>query len=255
MDPVWGQLAKSAIDPEKIEEAIARLIQDHNDDPEAHLGAGQSLQSHKASEIIDHLARSIITDKINYFYWATVFESLEGFYHEPEKTASITLYPDNVEMATGVESGSRIFLVQEVTYPYLTTFSWDKRREFRTKVFFSSNTNQEIWIITGLKNTNKHIGFKVVNGTLYGTVADGTTESTVDLDSAVSPSGTKNLRCVLSAGEKVEFYVDGVKKGELTTNLPSGTGYASTLMHFDLTNTAAEYKAILFSVWELYQDL
>jgi hypothetical protein len=43
----WGQLAKSQTDPEKIEEAIKRLINEHNADPEAHLVEGGSLKSHK----------------------------------------------------------------------------------------------------------------------------------------------------------------------------------------------------------------
>jgi len=61
---VWGALAKSQISLEKIEEAITRMIQDHEDDPDAHIEVGESLQSHKASAIIDHIADSIITDKI-----------------------------------------------------------------------------------------------------------------------------------------------------------------------------------------------
>ena len=60
----WGMLEKSQADPETIEEAIARLILVHGEDETSHLGAGESLQSHKASLIIDHIARSIVTDKI-----------------------------------------------------------------------------------------------------------------------------------------------------------------------------------------------
>jgi len=60
----WGLMPKSQDDDETIEEAIARLISEHNENEDAHLGEGQSLNSHKASEIIDHLARSIIQDKI-----------------------------------------------------------------------------------------------------------------------------------------------------------------------------------------------
>ena len=41
-----------------------RLIVEHNNDEASHLEVGQSLQSHKASEIIDHLASSIIADKL-----------------------------------------------------------------------------------------------------------------------------------------------------------------------------------------------
>lgn len=62
--PNWGQLEKSQVDPEKINEAIDAGITDHNNDPDSHVEAGQSLQSHKAAEIIDHRAQSIVTDKL-----------------------------------------------------------------------------------------------------------------------------------------------------------------------------------------------
>jgi len=61
----WGNMPKSQDDPQKPNEAINASIDDHNNDPEAHLGANQSLQSHRASEIIDHIARSIVGDKVN----------------------------------------------------------------------------------------------------------------------------------------------------------------------------------------------
>ena len=62
----WGTIPKSQVDPETIEEAIARLIQAHDDDENAHIDVGQSLQSHKASEIIDHFAASVVRDKIEF---------------------------------------------------------------------------------------------------------------------------------------------------------------------------------------------
>jgi len=61
---VWGNLVKSQISAEKVEEAIARIIAEHELDPNAHVDEGESLYSHKASEIIDHIAQSIITDKL-----------------------------------------------------------------------------------------------------------------------------------------------------------------------------------------------
>jgi len=63
-NPVWGLLLKSLVSNETIEQAIARLITAHNDDEEAHTGVGQSLQSHKGSEIIDHIAESVLNDKL-----------------------------------------------------------------------------------------------------------------------------------------------------------------------------------------------
>lgn len=61
----WGMMPKSQVDPEKVEEAVDRIVEEHNDDPEAHLAEGQSFQSHRASEIIDHRARAVVGDKIN----------------------------------------------------------------------------------------------------------------------------------------------------------------------------------------------
>ena len=60
----WGQMNKSQTDNELVEGAISRIVEQHNDDPDAHLEEGQSLKSHRASEVVDHLARSIVNDKI-----------------------------------------------------------------------------------------------------------------------------------------------------------------------------------------------
>lgn len=60
----WGELTKALDDPETIEEAIERLIGAHDENVDAHLGANGSLLSHKASEIIDHLAESVVNDKM-----------------------------------------------------------------------------------------------------------------------------------------------------------------------------------------------
>ncbi len=77
---VWGMLPKSQIDSETIEGAINRLILVHEQDEESHLGTGESLQSHKASEIIDHLASSIIADKIKLNeIWQRHIRSISAF--------------------------------------------------------------------------------------------------------------------------------------------------------------------------------
>lgn len=60
----WGQLNKSQIDSTLIEERVSEMIQEHDDDPDAHLDNGQALTSHRAAEIIDHRAYSIVEDKI-----------------------------------------------------------------------------------------------------------------------------------------------------------------------------------------------
>lgn len=61
---VWGALPRAVNDPTVIDQAIETAVAAHNDDPDAHLGEDQALQSHRAAEIIDHAAESVVNDKI-----------------------------------------------------------------------------------------------------------------------------------------------------------------------------------------------
>jgi hypothetical protein len=60
----WGDKPKSQVDNSTVDEEIDLKIDEHLADPDAHLEIGESLQSHKASEIIDHLAESVLNDKL-----------------------------------------------------------------------------------------------------------------------------------------------------------------------------------------------
>ena len=62
---LWGLLKKSTTDSETIEDAVGRLIAEHEADPTAHLGTGESLAAHKSAEVIDHPAESVLADKLN----------------------------------------------------------------------------------------------------------------------------------------------------------------------------------------------
>lgn len=77
----WGQMAKSSDDAEKVEEAISRLIAEHESDPSAHLGVGESLEAHRANEVLDHPAGSVVSDKISFndYILQMPFISLDGF--------------------------------------------------------------------------------------------------------------------------------------------------------------------------------
>jgi hypothetical protein len=79
---VWGLMPKSQEDSETVEQAISRIVEQHNDDPTAHLGAGQSIAVHRAQDIIDHKAGSILADKWTYSEqeFSTTFENLSAFY-------------------------------------------------------------------------------------------------------------------------------------------------------------------------------
>lgn len=61
---VWGAMPKSTTESTTIDEEIDAKLSAHNADPDAHAEAGQSLQVHRSDAIIDHLAGSVVTDKI-----------------------------------------------------------------------------------------------------------------------------------------------------------------------------------------------
>ena len=61
---LWGLLARSTEDSTTIDEAITDAIEVHNEDPDAHGLADQALEVHRVSEVIDHLAESVVNDKL-----------------------------------------------------------------------------------------------------------------------------------------------------------------------------------------------
>jgi hypothetical protein len=83
-EPLWGELAKSLDSNETIEQAITRIVSEHNDDTEAHLGAGQSLNSHKTETIIDHPAHSIVMDKIPFLQYEEYIGDISSAFTDTE---------------------------------------------------------------------------------------------------------------------------------------------------------------------------
>lgn len=64
MSQIWSSLTKDLNDNTTIDEEIDAKIDAHNADVDAHLGDDESLQSHRASAIIDHVAKSVVNDKM-----------------------------------------------------------------------------------------------------------------------------------------------------------------------------------------------
>lgn len=74
-------MPKDALDPTTIEQNIASLIDEHNNAADAHIGEGRALESHRAAEIIDHIAESVVNDKLQHSartFIAIVGSGIEG---------------------------------------------------------------------------------------------------------------------------------------------------------------------------------
>jgi len=230
MPETWGLLPKSQVDDELIEEAIARLILEHNEDETAHLGTGQSLQSHKASEIIDHVVASIVADKLarfsvsldkfscNKIIMVSCFESLDGWKQDVESGGSINHFIFSVNIRTGAVTGRYARLYGDAVDEDFIDFS--KKIIFQTSVAIAFSSSQLAYIVCGSYGED-NFGFKISGNSLYAY-------------NQALPNYTETLIATLSVGvynilraefdpvaAKIEFFVNDTLVATHTTNLPS----------------------------------
>jgi hypothetical protein len=210
----WGQLAKSQTDPEKIEEAIARMIAEHDADPEAHLCEGGSLKSHKMAEIIDHLVNSIIADKIKDFEvtphklaWTKLnidcgFESLDGWSKFGPGTATLQLGSLALNSGLGQNKYVKLIAYGDVVGVNLG----GKNPIFEAIVKFGSDTYQIAYFGAGADG-GRFLGFKIIDGTLYACWAEDEEEYTQEIPN-VDLTAFHTYRALAKNGDKIYFYVD-----------------------------------------------
>lgn len=160
----WENLPKEVLDPTTIGQEVAAQIASHNDDPEAHLGDGQSLESHRAAEIIDHLAESVVNDKIHKFarsYVALVGTDVEGdfatiqsavAYAEGVGGGTIFIAPGEYYLAGAVELPANINLY--TADPEAVTVHGGYTGGNYFKIVDDSATNQVLQTFDNIKFVN-----------------------------------------------------------------------------------------------------
>jgi len=242
MNPVWGMLSKSAVDDETIEEAIDRLILAHNENEDSHLEAGQSLQSHKASEIIDHLASSIVADKITAVQKNFVcnFESLDSFIFSA--TGVTPSYPGVV-----LQTSTTINTYKECHSDgwFNNFYDLTKNLLFQVSAYFNSFDYVEAffgwgWPLGGAMSW--YCGFAIHDGGLYAYKKQGTTivETLITTD---CPTDVNVYRFVVdSANLTIHFYINNVEACTIVwTGVPE-TQTAS--LWLSIENLAASNKML-----------
>lgn len=192
----------------------------------------------------------------NDFHWWTMFESIDGYAQSISGAGTITCNPQSVDFVTGANNTN--FNALQKIHPASSDFSWDKDRKFKMLVKVDENTT--IWCNFGTGNnlvyggnTARHIGFYFINGQIYSTVANGTTESSTANITTYSTSAYVVLEVKFTAGSKAEFYVNGLLKDTLTTNLPSGTTDAERLFE-QMIYTLGGVRNMHIVYWDFWQE-
>lgn len=213
----WGLLPKSQIDSETIEQAIVRLIDEHETSPTAHTGPNESLDVHRVEGILDHRAGSVLADK----WTMTEFSLNEDFKNITpwSKTGDVS----NSEWPTlqmyveyGAVNKSEIYKSIQLPTPYLSK-EFDNMFQV-VAAYDLSSTAFHSWIGIGFddETPTEGFGFVIQNGVLKACVVNGTTpaySSALSLDLAAPHIYRAQLNAFTSS---VDFYIDG----SLVVNLP-----------------------------------
>jgi hypothetical protein len=211
----------------------------HLADPDAHTESGQSLYVHKISDVIDHLVKSVVRDKLafNRFQIEVYFESLDGW----GKSAGVGI--DTVGLAeidTTAVNGNTQFLNIEAADANENGASPANSPFWKTRVKINQTTSQTIYIISGDPGIPAGYGFKIVNGTLYAVwIDDGGTEHTQTLG-GITLTNWNTYEIDFTAGSKIDFYINDNLEYSATTNLPVAA--VSAFINYNITTNANAIK-------------
>ena len=92
--------------------------------------------------------------------------------------------------------------------------------------------------------TAKHVGWKVINGNIYATNADGTTEKATDtgIDFGSNWASHNLLTVCTQTNAEIKYYVDEVLKATHSENIPDHT---NSYIYASVKNTVAANRAMM----------
>lgn len=234
----WAMLPKSQIDSETIEQMVERKIAEHEENPNSHMGVGESIDVHRKTEIVDHLAGSVLNDKFTMteFTYTNQFFNLDNIDIIDEVSVDLNALRLYIETGYGPKSVAYIQFTRP--QPFITL-----EKDFLIQCLAqvdTSNTNGKIYI--GMNNDNdtinyNFIGFERINGVVKARAQLG---GTPYLSSAISVDMTEPhiYRVQHIAGEKkIYFYIDGQVVAEHTYTSETLSEDGGPYFHHEVTGT------------------
>lgn len=242
----WGLIPKSQIDDTLIEERISEMIAEHEADPEAHLGAGESLEAHRTSDIIDHLAGSVPFDKTstyelsfkNYFISPSTYDT-EGNVNQ-NGNGSIVLNDYHVANAfsqvlipiPSFQNGS--FPEKDITAQFILVLNYYNNDDTLDLMFGDSDNG------FGLTVRNQALkGRLCIDGTEYLTNALTFSKSMIHL-----------VRIFISsADQSCYFFIDGVQVASLSLAEKGSPDFG--MLNLETSSTVSSYAYLSLANLEM----
>ena len=168
----------------------------------------------------------------DFFTYSSTGEAIQGWVTDVLGSGYFGGDYPGIYCGSGATAGSYAKIWKGAGWPSpMLTFSKDRILVANATFLSNGSATGTFYLTSGDTGSQKHIGFKIVDGVLKGSVGNGSAETTVDLEtlSATNYNKTRDLRAVFTSGVKCEFYSDGVLLGTITTGLPTGTDTTPTL--------------------------
>lgn len=205
--PFWGQLEKAQDDDTTLESYIASEISDHNDDPDAHLASGGSLESHKTEGVIDHPPRSVLDDK---FAWDRNFLDLDfrtldglGTVGTVEQNGADSLYLHSANSSTPAQViGSSSDMDPDSKFAF--------SQHPRLLGSFMRATNNNAYMEFGMLETDEGNGFGFIcdGSTLNGFYYDDENNVVDYALTEISLNTVYKLEALVLDSGQIEFYIN-----------------------------------------------
>jgi len=182
-------------------------------------------------------------------------------------TGSSTLYPQYAEVACAAAGGDHglVYCTAPFLNSYVDASVWD-RADFDNMLIWAfdvsrdAGTHADIRARVQLKQANGEgvlandgMGIQIQNYDIYGE-AFAAAQATVDLGVTMTALYTYRIAIVLIPNVSVDFYVNEVYRGQITTQVPSGPAAGTCYWVLSIDNGAVATACVLrvspISYWD-----
>lgn len=253
-EQTWGDLPESQISSRLITQAISDAISEHESDPEAHLGSGESLEQHKSNDVIDHPAGSVLNDKFSMTEYSlvpiltdnslfTTIETGDGYYDDANPPGvSVNVFGDS-------GSASRSALLSG----FGSLMDYDRDTFIEYNFILNEHAHYKAYMNFGTVTSGTPVGgfgFEIDDDVLKGFyVNGGGVQRTSSL--TFSRDILQNLRAVFVLSENtIHFFVNGSDVAQLAVSFPlTGSTYNRLQLSVWSKTTGTEVALFVFNVF------
>lgn len=154
---------------------------------------------------------------------------------------TVNRYVEDTRLSTNASAGSCVSLARLGTMFSggslgALVYNFDNSAYFSAQIFLNQTTFQRAFWGLGLSSklatpdlsdtvveTDRHIGFIVINETLYASNADNTDQTYTDVSAGITLTNYNAYSIEYTAATSIKFFVNGTLVATHTTNIPSGS--------------------------------